>query len=51
MIEMIGLVFFGFIVYTFLVIIPTMVEQVASVDFKNAYFRHLASRFINSYGR
>ena len=51
MLEMLSLVFFGFIVYTFLVIVPTIVEHVASDNFKEAYFAHLASRFINSYGK
>ena len=51
MIEMLSLVFFGCIVYTFLVIIPTVVERFTVEEFKRAYFLHLASRFINSYGK
>lgn len=51
MLEMFGLIFFGLIVYTFLVIVPTMVERLTSDEFKSAYFRHLASRCVNSYGK
>ncbi len=51
MLEMMSLIFFGFIVYTFLVVVPTIVERVSSEEFKDAYFSHLASRFINSYGK
>jgi len=51
MFEMFSLVFFGLIVYTFLVIVPTIVERVTSEEFKSAYFKHLASRFLNSYGK
>ena len=51
MLEMLSLVFFGFIVYTFLVIVPTIVERLGSEEFREAYFSHLASRFINSYGK
>lgn len=51
MLELLGLILFGIIVYTFLVIVPTVVERVASSDFKEAYFSHLASPYINSYGK
>lgn len=51
MLEMLCLVFFGIIVYTFLVIVPTMVEKFTAEDFKKSYFSHLASRYINSYGK
>ena len=51
MIEMLCLVFFGMIVYTFLVIVPTAVENLSSDEFKSAYYSHLASRWINSYGK
>ncbi len=51
MLEMLSLVFFGFIVYTFLVIVPTAVERFGSEEFKEAYFTHLASKYINSYGK
>jgi len=51
MLEMVCLVFFGMIVYTFLVIVPTVVENVTSDEFKSAYFCHLASRWVNSYGK
>ncbi|MBQ4647375.1 MAG: hypothetical protein IJB79_08505 [Candidatus Gastranaerophilales bacterium] len=51
MLELISLVFFGMFVYTVLVIIPTAVEYLSSEDFRCAYFSHLASRSINSYGR
>ena len=51
MLEMLSLVFFGVIVYTCLVVVPTVVEHFANEDFKNAYFAHLSSKFINSYGK
>lgn len=51
MIEMFSLVFFGLIVYTFLVIVPTLVERFSSAEFKDAYFSHLASPSVNSYGK
>ena len=51
MLELFGLVFFGLIVYTTLVIVPAVVERMSCEDFKQAYFSHLASRFINSYGK
>ena len=51
MLEMLSLVFFGFIVYTFLVIVPTVVEHIGSEEFRKAYFSHLASMHINSYGK
>ena len=51
MLELFSLVFFGLIVYTSLVIVPTVVENLTSEEFRCAYFSHLASRFINSYGK
>lgn len=51
MLELISLIFFGCIVYTFLVIVPTIVEKITSEDFKVAYFKHLASAHLNSYGK
>ena len=51
MLELLGLVFFGMIVYTSLVVVPTVVEHLSSDEFKSAYFSHLASKFINSYGK
>lgn len=51
MIEMISLVFFGLIVYTFLVVIPTMVEKLSSDEFREAYFSYLSSKHVNSYGK
>ena len=51
MLELFSLVFFGMVVYTFLVMVPTIVEHIKSDEFKSAYFTHLASRFINSYGK
>ena len=35
MLEMFSLIFFGLVVYTFLVIVPTIVEHVANEDFKS----------------
>ena len=51
MLELLGLVFFGIIVYTFLVIIPAGIEKLGSEEFKNAYFSHLASRHLTSFGK
>ena len=51
MLEMFSLVFFGIIVYTFLVIVPTIVERLASEEFRASYFKHLAARCVNSFGR
>ena len=51
MLEMISLVFFGLLVYTFLVIVPAIVENLSSEEFRASYFSHLASRCINSYGK
>ena len=51
MLELLSLVFFGCIVYTFLVIVPTLVERLSTEEFKNAYFAHLSSSHINSYGK
>ena len=51
MLEMLSLVFFGFIVYTFLVVVPTIVERFTCEEFREAYFSHLASKYINSYGK
>ena len=51
MLEMLSLVFFGFIVYTFLVIVPTIVEKLGSEEFRVSYFEHLASKSLNSYGK
>ena len=51
MLEFLGLIFFGFIVYTFLVIVPTIVENLSSEEFRASYFKHLASRYVNSYGK
>ncbi len=51
MFELFSLVFFGLVVYTFLVVVPTIVERVTSEEFKASYFKHLASRCINSYGK
>lgn len=51
MLELLGLIFFGMIVYTFLVIVPTTIEKLGSEEFKAAYFTHLASRHITSFGK
>lgn len=51
MLELFGLVFFGMIVYTFLVIVPSVVEHISADEFKSAYFEHLASKYVNSYGK
>ncbi len=51
MLELLGLIFFGMIVYTFLVIVPATVEKLGSEEFKTAYFAHLASRHVTSFGK
>ena len=51
MLELFSLIFFGFIVYTFLVIVPAIVENFASEEFRAAYFAHLANKCVNSYGK
>ena len=51
MLELFSLVFFGMIVYTFLVIMPTVVEHLTSDEFRCAYYSHLASKYLNSYGK
>ena len=51
MLELLSLVFFAVIVYTFLVIVPTVVEKLSSEEFREAYFAHLSSRHITSFGK
>lgn len=51
MLEMLSLIFFGIIVYTFLVVVPTVIENVSSEEFKASYFQYLASKSVNSYGK
>lgn len=51
MIEMLSLVFFGLVIYTFLIVVPTMVERVTSDEFKEGYFGGLNSKHVNSYGK
>ena len=51
MVEMLSLVFFALIVYTFLVIVPSVVENLASEEFRASYFKHLAQPHVNSFGR
>ena len=51
MLELFSLVFFGTVVYVALVVVPTMVERFSSEEFRSAYFNHLASKSINSYGK
>lgn len=51
MLELLSLVFFGLIVYTFLVIVPSVVENMATEEFRCSYFSYLASKYVNSYGK
>lgn len=51
MLELFGLIFFGLVVYTFLVIVPTVVENFTCEEFRASYFAHLAQRCVNSYGK
>ena len=51
MIEMFSLVFFGLVIYTFLIVIPTAIEKFSKEEFKEGYFSHLSSEHVNSYGK
>ncbi len=51
MIEMLSLVFFGLVVYTFLIVIPTAIENFTAEEFRASYFKYLADKCINSYGK
>ena len=51
MLEMFSLIFFGLVVYTFLVIVPTIIENITTEEFRASYFAHLASRWLTSYGK
>ena len=51
MLELASLVFFGLIVYTFLVIVPTTVEKLSSEEFKASYWAHLSSIHTTSFGK
>ena len=51
MVEMISLIFFGFIVYACLVVVPSIVEMMSTESFKASYFAHLASKYLHSYGK
>ena len=51
MLELLSLVFLAVIVYTFLVIVPTLIEKFSNEEFREAYFRHLSSPHVNSYGK
>ncbi len=51
MLELFSLVFFGLVVYTFLVIVPTTVEKLSSEEFKSAYWAHLSSIHTTSFGK
>lgn len=51
MLEMLSVMFFGLIVYTFLVVIPTLVEKFSSQEFREAYFANLSSKHVNTFGR
>lgn len=51
MFEALGLVFFAAVVYLFLIVVPTIVENLTSEEFRCAYFRHLGKHHVNSFGR
>jgi len=51
MLEFFSLIFFGLIVYTFLIIVPSIVENFATEEFRAAYFAHLANKWVNTYGK
>lgn len=51
MFEALSLVVFAGIVYLFLVIVPTIVENISSEEFRCAYFRHLSKPHVNSFGK
>jgi len=51
MFEMLGLAFFAGVVYLFLVVVPTVIENLCSEEFRASYFKHLAQPHVNSFGR
>lgn len=51
MFEAVGLVFFAGVVYLFLIVVPAVVENLTSEEFRCAYFKHLAKPHVNSFGR
>lgn len=51
MFEALGLVFFAGVVYLFLIVVPALVENFSSQEFKYAYFKHLSNPHLNSFGR
>ncbi len=51
MFEALGLVFFAGIVHLFLIVVPTIVENVSNPEFKKSYLKNLSEKYINSFGR
>lgn len=51
MLEFFSLIFFGLVVYTFLIVIPSVVENLSTEEFRLSYFAHLANKWVNSYGK
>ncbi len=49
--EMLSVVLFAGVVYTFLVVVPSVIEKLSSEDFRRAYFSHLAEKSVHSYGK
>lgn len=50
MFEALGLVFFAGVVYLFLIVVPAIIENATSEEFRCAYFRHLSKPHVNSFG-
>jgi hypothetical protein len=51
MFETLGLILFAVVIYTFLIVIPTVVEKVSSPEFRKAYFAYLGKKSIHSFGK
>lgn len=51
MLEIISIILFAGITYTFLIVVPTIVEKVSSAEFRKAYFSHLSEKSVHSFGK
>ena len=51
MFEVLNLMAFAGVVYLCVVVVPVVIEKVSSEEFKKAYFSHLSSKKIHSFGK
>ncbi len=51
MFEVINLVCFAVVCYLLLIGVPSIIEQVSSEEFKNAYLKNLGKTDLHSYGK